>query len=482
MNRDLTRGFLADIVANPEDDTPRLVFADWLEENGQEERAEFIRVQIERARLPKWEAAQVRLRVREAQLLATNGAAWRAALPRLEGVEWAGFRRGFVAEARLASFATLRQEGWREAAPVEAVSVRWPRRGETDGLGAIPGLRELRIAGQLVAHEDADRLAASGLLSTLRVLDIKGCASGMEGLRRLVSSPHLGRLEALRAADNSIGDGVGEVLREAPALERLEELDLSESEDAGYYGEDVFTAEGMTELGTWPGMARLRRLDLSGHDFRRGQLQALLGSPLSGGLKELRFRNNHNYEGFGEILQSARPEMELDILDITGAQDRGDVPLLVENRALRNLKELFLRDSFHEEPSGDIEELAAAPFMASLRALHLEGGETDEAEIGPLLDAAPPLLHTLSLLYVYFLSPRNIVELAESPASDNLLELDLRDSRLDSKAVEALGKAKHLRNLLVLRVGGRDISEAEMDAIAASPLGRRLMLLDRPGR
>jgi uncharacterized protein (TIGR02996 family) len=40
-------GFLADIVANPADDTPRLVYADWLDEHGDGDRAEFIRVQCE---------------------------------------------------------------------------------------------------------------------------------------------------------------------------------------------------------------------------------------------------------------------------------------------------------------------------------------------------------------------------------------------------------------------------------------------------
>lgn len=39
--------FLADIIAKPEDDLPRLVFADWLDENGQEERARWIRIQVE---------------------------------------------------------------------------------------------------------------------------------------------------------------------------------------------------------------------------------------------------------------------------------------------------------------------------------------------------------------------------------------------------------------------------------------------------
>src|SRR6266508_240747 len=37
---------LAAIYANPDDDTPRLVYADWLDEHDQPERAEFIRAQI----------------------------------------------------------------------------------------------------------------------------------------------------------------------------------------------------------------------------------------------------------------------------------------------------------------------------------------------------------------------------------------------------------------------------------------------------
>jgi uncharacterized protein (TIGR02996 family) len=39
------------VLANPVDDAPRLVYADWLEEHGRPEDAEFIRVQIELARL-----------------------------------------------------------------------------------------------------------------------------------------------------------------------------------------------------------------------------------------------------------------------------------------------------------------------------------------------------------------------------------------------------------------------------------------------
>src|SRR5947209_2048638 len=44
---------LADIRANPDDATPRLVFADWLEEHGETDFAKFIRLEIERDRLPR---------------------------------------------------------------------------------------------------------------------------------------------------------------------------------------------------------------------------------------------------------------------------------------------------------------------------------------------------------------------------------------------------------------------------------------------
>src|SRR5262245_65015434 len=43
--------FVAAIVADPDDDTARLVAADFLEENGDPDRAAFIRIQVQLARL-----------------------------------------------------------------------------------------------------------------------------------------------------------------------------------------------------------------------------------------------------------------------------------------------------------------------------------------------------------------------------------------------------------------------------------------------
>lgn len=41
---------IAAVCESPDDDTPRLIFADWCEEHGEPERAEFVRLQIELAR------------------------------------------------------------------------------------------------------------------------------------------------------------------------------------------------------------------------------------------------------------------------------------------------------------------------------------------------------------------------------------------------------------------------------------------------
>lgn len=48
---------LRDVLAIPADDAPRLILADWLEDDGQHDRAEFIRCQVELARRVGEEAA-----------------------------------------------------------------------------------------------------------------------------------------------------------------------------------------------------------------------------------------------------------------------------------------------------------------------------------------------------------------------------------------------------------------------------------------
>jgi uncharacterized protein (TIGR02996 family) len=102
--------FYRAILANRQDDAPRLVYADWLQENGEEERAEFIRIQIAAARSIDGETHAFAARIHE--LLCENDNAYRwgtedlqhilggqpevldAALATLSGHEQ--FERGFL--------------------------------------------------------------------------------------------------------------------------------------------------------------------------------------------------------------------------------------------------------------------------------------------------------------------------------------------------------------------------------------------------
>src|SRR5262249_26258167 len=87
--------FLRAVIEAPDDDAPRLMFADWLEERG-DVRGEFIRVQCELARLPEDDSRRDVLEEREGTLLETHGSLWLGALPAPPGVNWGAFRRGFV--------------------------------------------------------------------------------------------------------------------------------------------------------------------------------------------------------------------------------------------------------------------------------------------------------------------------------------------------------------------------------------------------
>jgi uncharacterized protein (TIGR02996 family) len=57
------------VIASPDEDTPRLVYADWLQENGQDERAEFIRVQCELSQPSELIGREYALKRREWEIL-----------------------------------------------------------------------------------------------------------------------------------------------------------------------------------------------------------------------------------------------------------------------------------------------------------------------------------------------------------------------------------------------------------------------------
>jgi uncharacterized protein (TIGR02996 family) len=478
MSGGLPQAFLDAIVAAIDDDTPRLVYADWLEEQGDGGRAEFIRVQVERARLPAWDAAQVRLGLREQELLRRHGESWLAELPAIQGARWEGFRRGIVAEVAFASFEAMRKNAHacRAVAPVEAVRVRWPRRREgRQAVQPVAELRELTLTGN-PDYEAFEWLAESPQLSTLRRLTAGNLWDG--SFEQLVASPHLANLKSLRVPANNLANRGLFALTRSASLSALEELDFSsQSRHERYIHDPVIRAAGMAALMDWPGLATLRSLILSGNDLSRDGLRALLRSPRLGRLKELSLRDTRlDGQAMAEFA-SALPGLGLETLDLgdnvlkdVGAEYVATVPCLRELKVLR-------LDRCEIPPTGARLFAKKASFLGGLRLLDVGHNHFGPAGLGTLLEREPSSLHTLRMRD-NDLFDKGAALLAGSPASDALLEVDLGQNGLGDAAALDLGGSAHLRELLVLRLADNRIGKQAAAALAASPLGRRLAVLE----
>jgi Leucine-rich repeat (LRR) protein len=326
---------------------------------------------------------------------------------------------------------------------------------------------------------EVELLAAAPLLDTLRELTARECDLGIGGFRRLVASPHLKHLTALRVPFNSIGAGAVATLHRATTLPALTELDLSEVGSYGRYGEDpIVDAGAMEELAAWPGLSRLRSLTLNGNDVSQEGLRALLRSPFVTGLKDLALRGNsltpEAIAGFGD----ARSGLQLESLDLGENLLRNFGPRhLARSSCLGELKSLRI-DRCEVSPHGAV-DLAKAPFVRGLR--RLDAGHNGFGPFGllALLVAAPAELHTLRLAD-NDLGDDGVRKLVDSPASDSLRWLDLEQNGLTDAAAKALGGSPHLQNLLALRLTGNPIGKRAVTALKRSALGKRLALLEVP--
>jgi len=293
--------FLRAIKETPEDDTPRLILADWLDENGDPDRAEFIRVQCRLARLAEDAAEREPLEQRERALLEQHAAAW-SELFTGPGVE-ATFERGLLAVTRQPErFLTRRrqqQAGSEAWAWVSSLDVRsWFSPEQATAFAASPALAHL-----------------TGLRLPLRY------DSGAEHLRILGTSPHLSGLTALKLVSNNITPKGGVALAESFRLPRLTTLDLKECKigDEGLEAlaespllDNVATLNlwysnigerGACALAASTHVQHLRTLDISINDIGDRGAAALFRSPRLAALTELDLEHN----GFGRPATTSAP-------------------------------------------------------------------------------------------------------------------------------------------------------------------------------
>src|SRR5437763_12650008 len=90
--------FLRAIIERPDDDLPRLIYADYLDERG-DPRGEFIRVEGELARMSKDDPRRPELYRRDCELIRLFKDRWAGILPKLTpraGVMYWDFRRGLI--------------------------------------------------------------------------------------------------------------------------------------------------------------------------------------------------------------------------------------------------------------------------------------------------------------------------------------------------------------------------------------------------
>jgi uncharacterized protein (TIGR02996 family) len=205
VNRE--EAFLQAILEDPENDVPRLIFADWLEEHGQPDRAEFIRLQCELARMPQDDERRAALEKREAELRRDHREEWGEPLRGL--VEGWSFRRGFVDGVGLKPRAFL---------------------AHAEALFRVPTVRDVALDGG--AARIVSELAACPHLARIHTLYLHHTNLREERAGVLWNSPHWMHLRTLVCLDNVGDTGVGALAR-SPLLGRLTELTLVGVSDAG---------------------------------------------------------------------------------------------------------------------------------------------------------------------------------------------------------------------------------------------------------
>jgi uncharacterized protein (TIGR02996 family) len=199
-------GFIRDILENPDDDTPRLVYADWLDDQGDVLRARFIRVQCEIASLPTTDSRLPTLREQEAELLDWHSHRW---YPLPKGVVLdSEYERGFLARVSML--------------PQDFLFL-------SESLFSLTPVQHLRLKplfGCGISTEMIERVVNNPLLKGLRSLALAGNGLDNSAAIAIASSPHLDGLRTLDLSNNYIGRDGGLALARSPHLQQLKRLDL----------------------------------------------------------------------------------------------------------------------------------------------------------------------------------------------------------------------------------------------------------------
>lgn len=470
---------LSAIRAHPDEDTPRLVYADWLDENGEPDRAKLIREQIahrgaieadesgeamasylisrfdaERERVD-WAAADADLgKLRAAKdaesKLAAGLKAKTEGLPTAKALSYASAERGFFAEVLARSTVTFL--------------------GKADAIFRAAPITGLNFQGLFTA-EHARALVASGYLARVRSLTF---AERIEpdALRTLGDHPDAA---GVRALDLSTLPGCGPVVEALAAGEHwsgLRSLNVSSLDD----GDDTPSAELMAELFARPQLRGLRTLIAWNCGADDDAAQAVIKNMPEVRNLDLALNPITDPEPFAKTknLKHIRT-LDLSSCDLDGA----DTAALINSPHMPHLTVLRLDGNYLTGPTAKV--LAKKGRGPTLRALDLSTSRLSAAGAEAL--ARCPALR--GLLHLSFQSARftdeHLERFARVAAFDRLTHLNLGINEFKAAGVKALAAAPWTANLQWLDVSYSKIGVAGAKALAASPHLGKLKYLHADG-
>lgn len=401
---------IEEVLAAPGDDTPRLVYADWLTLRG-DPRGEFIQLQCKLAAEPD-DANRRAMRVAENKLLAAHGAAWLAPLhevlpaPSYVDEYRFGHVRGFVERADLSLACVPHLAELVERAPLLRElhlqrGVREPRpkfaQPSLAGVFASRAFEQLTAleldlpgGGNAIAHE----VAGAAVLANLRRLAIKASVWGEmtvvyaappeqlalddDGAAALAASPHLRGVTRLGLDSNRLT--LAGVRAIANGAWRLEALEL---------GHNQLEPDGLVDALAGPALVGLRELSLRGTWIPPAEAARLASNPTFGRLVELDLESctlgAHGIAAFCDAF--ALPALRRLRVERNSLADAG-AHAIADCSRLSQLRELEAGHNRIGHKGGAA--LAASPHLAGLERLTLNEPRW-KPETAQLFAASPTL-------------------------------------------------------------------------------------------
>jgi len=451
----------AAICANPEEDTPRLMFADWLDENGEPERAEFIRLQCELARLaedgsdsqPLYEFLcerdyvtrpsadwtqidngihrRIALAMRADDLAKRHGERWVPKLPKKFKVEWGGFERGFAHRVTLGSLRNLKEAAEKLRAAVPPITL---------------------VADNFTSRI-VEQLADVGLLGWITGLELRGdCETGLQALG------HYPEVAAVRNLEvHYTGSTIALTLADSPRWAGLYRLDLSERALPAAEAEILFAA---------PHLRTLKHLTLCGMDWSADTIRTFANGGFTN-LVTLEFTRAGLDDNAAEVLANCPHLANLRKLDLSHNNITGrGVTALLTSPHLANVA--FLDLARNPCAGLDAKRLADAT-PGALRMFHAHSSRFRTADVRAL--ARCPRLRTLWYLDLddNNLTTAAVRELVRGFGKWCPRIMWLTYNRIDDRGAELLAKWKAASALRVLHLKYNPITETGIRVLLTSP-------------